>query len=98
MKKEYQAYIAGRWRDASSGNRFDSMNPFSGDAWASMPRCNATDVAEAVAAAHEAYRDRRGAWRQLTPSDRGRLLYRLGTLIARDADRLAEVRCSATAS
>jgi acyl-CoA reductase-like NAD-dependent aldehyde dehydrogenase len=91
MKKNCQVYIAGRWRDASSGERFDSINPFSGEAWASLPRCNATDVAEAVEAAHEAYRNRSGAWRQLSPSDRGRLLYKLGALIMRDADRLAKI-------
>ena len=38
MIKRYEAYIGGRWRDAKSGARFDSVNPFSGKVWASIPR------------------------------------------------------------
>ena len=89
MIKRYEAYIGGRWRDANGGARFDSVNPFSGKVWASIPRCDRHDVTDAVEAAHAAYRD--PAWRRMTASDRGRLLFKLAALVARDADRLAEI-------
>src|ERR1043166_543607 len=89
MTKQYDVYIGGRRGGAGSGERFDSMNPFSGETWASIPRCNAQDVAQAVEAADTAFHDR--AWRDMTPSDRGRMLYKLAGLIARDAERLAEI-------
>ena len=89
MTKRYDVFIGGRWRDANGGRRFESINPFSGAAWASIPRCDQHDVDDAVEAARQAFRDR--AWRDLSASDRGRLLLRLGALIARDAERLAEV-------
>lgn len=89
MVKQYQVHIGGTWRDARNGERFDSINPFSGQVWASIPRCSANDVDDAVQAAHSAYRQ--GPWRTMSASDRGRLLHSLGALVAREANRLAEV-------
>jgi acyl-CoA reductase-like NAD-dependent aldehyde dehydrogenase len=66
---------------------FESYNPYTGKPWARIPRCKASDVEEAVSAAHMAFRS--GPWRIMTPSARGRLLVRLADLIADNADRLA---------
>jgi acyl-CoA reductase-like NAD-dependent aldehyde dehydrogenase len=68
---------------------FESFDPFIGKPWAKIPRCDATDVDAAVAAASQAFRT--GPWRTMNPSQRGRLLVRLADLIEAEADRLAEI-------
>src|SRR5690606_17229657 len=55
--------------------------------WAKIARGRTADVDAAVVAAHEALEP----WGELTASQRGLLLHRLGDLIARDARRLAEI-------
>jgi aldehyde dehydrogenase (NAD+) len=72
---------------ASAGGTFESFDPYTGKPWALIPRCTAADVDRAVAAARTAFRA--PAWRNLTPTARGKLLQRLADLIARDAERLA---------
>jgi aldehyde dehydrogenase (NAD+) len=81
-------YIAGNYVDSASGKWFDSYNPYTGEPWAQIAQGNAEDADRAVRAAHSAFTE--GPWPQLTPSQRGLLLYRLGDLVARDARKLAE--------
>ncbi|MBT6422332.1 MAG: hypothetical protein HOK18_05180, partial [Porticoccaceae bacterium] len=40
----YQMYINGQGCDPISGTWFDSMDPYTGECWASIPRGNADDV------------------------------------------------------
>ncbi|MCW5220445.1 aldehyde dehydrogenase [Verminephrobacter aporrectodeae subsp. tuberculatae] len=90
--KRYQLCIAGQARDSRAGAWFETQNPFTGESWAEIPRGNAQDVDMAVQAAHQALTS--GPWADLTHTQRGALLRKLGDLIARDAARLAatEVR------
>jgi (Z)-2-((N-methylformamido)methylene)-5-hydroxybutyrolactone dehydrogenase len=81
--------IGGEWRAATSGEWFDSLDPYTGRSWARMPRGDARDVDLAVNAAHAAFRG--GAWATMTASARGRLLHRLGDLIAAKAEHLADL-------
>jgi len=85
----YQLYIDGARIDPASGEWFESDDPFTGQAWALIPKGNAEDVDRAVQAAHRAFTS--GPWPAMTASDRGLLLHRLGDAIARDAKRLAEI-------
>lgn len=89
MKQRFQMYIDGQSRDASSGLWFDSDNPYTGEVWAEIARGNADDADAAVQAAYRA--GTTGPWAELTASQRGMLLHRLGDLIARDAAKLAEI-------
>jgi acyl-CoA reductase-like NAD-dependent aldehyde dehydrogenase len=90
--QKYSLYIDGAERAPASGEWFETSNPFTGKPWALIPRGNAADVDAAVQAAHRAFRE--GEWPKLTASARGRLLVRLGDLIAENAEALAalEVR------
>jgi (Z)-2-((N-methylformamido)methylene)-5-hydroxybutyrolactone dehydrogenase len=81
----FQAYIDGAFEDGAA--TFESVDPASGRPWAVMPAATANDVDRAVRAAHRALGD--AAWAGLTATARGKLLYRLGDLVARDAERLA---------
>lgn len=85
----YQHFIDGRFADPDSGKWFDSYNPYKGEVWAHIAEGNAVDVDQAVRAAHNAFSN--GVWAALTASQRGALLRKLGALIEREADRLAEV-------
>lgn len=86
--QKYQMYIGGKYVDSASGKCFDSYNPYTGEPWAQVAQGNAEDADRAVRAAHKAFTA--GPWQQLTPSQRGLLLHKLGELVARDAKKLAE--------
>ena len=84
----YQHVIDGHRVEAASGKRYDSVDPYLGGPWASAADGDEADVILAVAAAGRALA---GPWGQLTGFGRAALMRRLGDLIARDADRLAEI-------
>ena len=87
--QRYQLPIGGRQVQPAGGKWFESQNPFTGQAWAEIPRCDARDVDLAVRAAHDALTQ--GPWAEMTATERGHLLRHLGDLIARDARKLAEI-------
>jgi len=80
--------IGGQRVQASSGRRYETVNPFRGEPWATAPNAGAADVDLAVAAARDALT---GPWGQLTGFGRAKLLRAIGDLVARDADYLAEL-------
>lgn len=86
--KKYQMYIDGKFVEPASGQYFDSYYPFTGKVWAQVAQGNAEDADRAVQAAHRALS---GPWSQLTASQRGLLMHKLGDLVARDAKKLAEI-------
>lgn len=90
--KRYQLRIAGRAVDPQGSAWFETQNPYTGETWAEIPRCDARDVDAAVQAAHHALTS--GAWAEMTATQRGALMCKLGDLIARDAAKFAasEVR------
>ena len=87
--QRYQLFIDGQWRDPSTGRWFETANPYTGEAWAQIPRADATDVDLAVAAAHRAFRE--GAWPALSASQRGRLVRRFGEVLEKHAAELATI-------
>ncbi|HUN27376.1 MAG TPA: aldehyde dehydrogenase [Steroidobacteraceae bacterium] len=85
----YRMFIGGRWVESASGDWLESLNPFTGRAWALIPRGRGADVDAAVEAAAAAFAG--GPWPALTATQRGALLRRIGDLVAREAVRLAAV-------
>jgi len=65
---------------------FESVDPYTGRPWATVPEADRSDVHDAVRAARTAFE---GEWGALTGTARGRLLRRLGELITEHADDLA---------
>jgi len=86
--KKYKMHIAGRWEDSLSNDFFESENPYTGTPWALIPNGNSQDVDKVVQAAHQAFHH--GEWPKLTATQRGRLLYRLGDLIQKKSNDLAQ--------
>lgn len=82
----YQQLIGNEWSDPDSGDWIDSVEPFSGEVWARVPRGNAVDADRAIRAAHAAFNA--PAWADLSACERGALLRKLAALIERDAEKL----------
>ena len=85
----YKMLIGGEWVNAASGAIYESMNPYTGRAWATMPDAQAEDVDRAVQAARKAVKD--PAWRRMVPAQRAALLRSLADLVAANADHLGQI-------
>lgn len=87
--QHYQLFIAGTWRDGAAGQVMSTENPATGEPFASFACAAPADVEDAVAGARRALAD--PAWRDITPTARGRLLLRLAELIEQNAERLGRL-------
>ncbi len=87
--KHYRMLIDGQWVDAGDGRSFESYNPATGEAWATVPEATAEDVDRAIRAAERAFRQ--DDWARLTPTARGKYLRRLADLLAEHSEELG--RC-----
>jgi phenylacetaldehyde dehydrogenase len=83
-----QMFINGNWTDAASGRTFETPNPATGDTLAHVAEGGAEDIDRAVRAARTAFD---GPWSRMTPSERGRIIWRIGDLILEHADELAQL-------
>src|SRR5260370_15426445 len=80
--------IDGKFVAAASGKTFASYNPATGEVLAQVPEGDEEDIDRAVTAARRAFE---GRWRRTTPSERGRLLWKLGDLVEQHADEFAQL-------
>jgi phenylacetaldehyde dehydrogenase len=81
--------IDGKWVDAVSGETFAVYAPSNGETIARVPDSGAEDIDRAVNAARRAFES--GPWPKMSPSDRGRLIWRIGNLILANLEELAEI-------
>ncbi|GAQ03020.1 aldehyde dehydrogenase [Aspergillus lentulus] len=70
------------------GKTFETINPATEQPIVAVHEATEKDVDIAVAAARKAFE---GPWRQVTPSDRGRMLTKLADLMERDIETLAAI-------
>jgi phenylacetaldehyde dehydrogenase len=84
-----QMFINGQWTDAASGKTFETPNPATGETLAHVAEGDAEDINRAVRAARAAFDD--GPWSRMTPSERGRLVWKIGDLILEHVDELAQL-------
>jgi aldehyde dehydrogenase (NAD+) len=92
--KRYQMYIDGTWRDAGDGKTFQSVNPTTGEAWATIPAATASDVEQAIQAAYRAFSE--GEWAKALPTQRGKFLRKLADLLADKSEELGRVETTDT--
>jgi len=83
----YRLLIGGRLVAARDGAVFPSISPRDNQPIASIAQAGAADVADAVAAAREAFDH--GPWGRSTAKDRAAALLRIADLVERYADELA---------
>jgi len=82
-------FINGQWAAAASGKTFETPNPATGKTLARIAEGGSEDIDRAVRAARTAFDD--GPWGRLTPSERGRIIWRIGDLILQHAEELAQL-------
>src|ERR671919_638985 len=81
--------IGGRSTDAASGDTFEVVDPATGRELTQVPRGGQADLDAAVAAAREAFDEKR--WSGLRPGKRSEILFKIGELIKRNIPELAQI-------
>jgi phenylacetaldehyde dehydrogenase len=85
----HQLLIDGSWVPAESGKTLEVKNPATGETIANVAEGDAADINKAVAAARRAFES--GPWPAMTPSERGKLLWKLADLLEENLDEVAEI-------
>ena len=81
--------IDGKWVEAASGKTFSTDDPATEEPLAEIPAGDKEDVDRAVRAARRAFET--GPWRRMTPSERGRLLWKLADLLEQHTEEFAYI-------
>jgi phenylacetaldehyde dehydrogenase len=87
VEKPRQMLINGRWVDSVSGKIFPSYDPSTGEVLATVAEGDQADIDLAVKAARKAFES--GPWRKMSPSERGRLIWKLADLIEQHLEEFA---------
>jgi len=87
--KQYNHFINNQYVAPADGEWMDTVNPYTGEAWAQIPKGTDKDVDRAVAAAKAAMET--GPYSKMSASERGKMMLRLADLVAANAQRLAEI-------
>ncbi|MBW4707972.1 aldehyde dehydrogenase [Roseobacter sp. YSTF-M11] len=82
-----QAFIDGAFCDAADGDKFETVNPATGEVLASVAHCKAADVDRAVAAARRVFNA--GTWSRAEPEERKAVLLKIAALVRENAQELA---------
>jgi len=89
VSRERKMLIGGKWVEARGGVWLETINPADESVLTRVPEGGADDVDLAVKAARQAFEE--GPWRQMTPAERARILWRIGELIDEHAAELAQI-------
>jgi len=89
VKQERKMLINGKWIPAASGKTFPTYNPATGEVLARVAEGDKEDIDQAVKAARAAFEN--GPWRKMSPSQRGRAIWKLGDLIEENLEEFAEL-------
>jgi acyl-CoA reductase-like NAD-dependent aldehyde dehydrogenase len=88
LGRSHGLFIDGGYVAAARGETFESLDPGTGSALATVAQATEEDVDAAVKAARRALE---GEWQAVTPAERSRMMNRLADLIENEADHLAEL-------
>jgi phenylacetaldehyde dehydrogenase len=81
--------IDGKWTEAKSGKTFPVFDPSTGETFAQVAAGDKEDIDLAVKAARRAFES--GPWRKMTPSQRGKIVWKLADLIEENLEEFAEL-------
>ena len=81
--------IDGTWTHAVSGKTFPVYNPATGQMLAQVAEGDKEDIDRAVKAARRAFD--KGKWRTMTPSERGKRIWKLAELLETHAEEFAQL-------
>ena len=85
--KHLKHVINGKFSEGSE--KFETLNPANGKPWATFPAASEEESIFAIESAHNALYE--GEWSKLNATQRGKLIHRLGDLIAKNASELGEL-------
>jgi acyl-CoA reductase-like NAD-dependent aldehyde dehydrogenase len=86
--REFKLFISGEYRDAASGRTYESLNPATGEAIATVAKGGTEDVAIACKAAQAAFE---GEWGAMDGASRGQIITKAADLITERLDEFAEL-------
>src|SRR5450631_4383368 len=89
ISKTRKMLINGQWVEAASGKTFPTYNPGTGEVLARVAEGDSEDIDRAVKAARAAFET--GPWSKITPSERGRMIWKLGDLIEKHLEEFAQI-------
>ena len=81
--------IDGRWVQAKSGKSFPTYDPSTGEVMAQVAEGDSADIDLAVRAARDAFD--KGPWKNIKPSDRGKLIWKLADLLEKHLEEFAQL-------
>ncbi len=90
----YQLRIGDAWRDASSGETFEVLEPYSRKPFARVPAGGPDDMRGAVAAAQAAF----PAWAAVTPAEKARLFFKAAGIVRHRRVEIADMLARETGS
>jgi len=82
-----QAFIDGKFCNAADGQKFETINPATGQVLASVAHCKAVDIDRAVAAARRVFNA--GTWSRAEPELRKEVLLKVAALVRKHTPELA---------
>ncbi len=86
--EKYKLYINGEWHDSSTGSIFQSINPYTKEAWAEFPQASRKDTEYAIQSARDAFNKQ---WKEISGVKRANCMIKLAELIERNVEHLAKV-------
>ena len=89
IAKPRNLLIGGKWVPAASGKTFETVNPATGEVLAHVAEGDREDINRAVKAARKAFEE--GAWPATTPSERGKMIWKLAELLEQHLEEFAEL-------
>jgi phenylacetaldehyde dehydrogenase len=89
VSKTGKLLINGKWVEAASGKTFPTYNPATGEVLANVAAGDKEDIDRAVKAARAAFET--GKWSRISPSERGKLLWKLADLLEKHAEEFAQL-------
>ncbi len=84
--KPGKLFIGGKWVDSASGKTFATINPATGEVITQIAEGDERDTDAAVQAARKAYEG--SPWAEMSASDRGKILWKIGDLIDKHNEEL----------
>ena len=88
---EGRAFIDGKYVDAIDGQKFENINPATGETLCSVAKCNYKDVDLAVKASRKAFES--GIWSRTSPEFRKDILLKFAELLRKHGEENSVLEC-----
>ena len=91
LKFEGRAFINGKYVNAIDGNKFETINPATGEKLCAVAKCNHKDVDLAVKVSRKSFNS--GVWSRSSPEHRKEVLLKFAELLRKHGDENSVLEC-----